>query len=171
MFNIFYRHLFACPMKWNNIQIFYFNGVNVANHWHVAGRGICHLWLPCWMLRSIFNNYALWSDNFFHGCVWWNIDKISSIMGVLIMTALYDLISNVAWCIVVNLHHLEILYKYLLLLRWIRQNIFSTQNTYSPSVRGEYVYFASKNIWRIHLNKSIYLFYYFVNKYKLHMFM
>ena len=30
-----------------NIKIFYFNGVNVAKHWHVAGRGICHLWLPC----------------------------------------------------------------------------------------------------------------------------
>ena len=26
-----------------NINIFYFNGVNVAKHWHVAGRGICHL--------------------------------------------------------------------------------------------------------------------------------
>ena len=26
-----------------NIKIFYFNGVNVAKHWHVAGRGICHL--------------------------------------------------------------------------------------------------------------------------------
>ena len=21
--------------------------MNVAKHWHVAGRGICHLWLPC----------------------------------------------------------------------------------------------------------------------------
>ena len=31
-----------------NINIFDFNGVNVAKHWHVAGRGICHLWLPCW---------------------------------------------------------------------------------------------------------------------------
>ena len=31
-----------------NINIFYFNGVNVAKHWHVAERGICHLWLPCW---------------------------------------------------------------------------------------------------------------------------
>ena len=30
-----------------NINILYFNGVNVAKHWHVAGRGICHLWLPC----------------------------------------------------------------------------------------------------------------------------
>ena len=30
-----------------NIKIFDFNGVNVAKHWHVAGRGICHLWLPC----------------------------------------------------------------------------------------------------------------------------
>ena len=30
-----------------NIKIFYFNGVNVAKHWHVAGWGICHLWLPC----------------------------------------------------------------------------------------------------------------------------
>ena len=28
-----------------NIKIFDFNGVNI--HWHVAGRGICHLWLPC----------------------------------------------------------------------------------------------------------------------------
>ena len=27
-------------------KTFDFNGVNVANHWHVAGRGICHLWLP-----------------------------------------------------------------------------------------------------------------------------
>ena len=26
-----------------NIKIFYFNGVNVAKHWHVAGPGICHL--------------------------------------------------------------------------------------------------------------------------------
>ena len=26
-----------------NIKIFDFNGVNVAKHWHVAGRGICHL--------------------------------------------------------------------------------------------------------------------------------
>ena len=24
-----------------NIKIVYFNGVNVAKHWHVAGRGIC----------------------------------------------------------------------------------------------------------------------------------
>ena len=30
-----------------NIKIFDFNGVNVAKHWHVAGRGICHLRLPC----------------------------------------------------------------------------------------------------------------------------
>ena len=30
-----------------NIKFFYFNGVNVAKHCHVAGRGICHLWLPC----------------------------------------------------------------------------------------------------------------------------
>ena len=36
-----------------NINIFDFNGVNVAKHWHVAGRGICHLWLPCFNLRSI----------------------------------------------------------------------------------------------------------------------
>ena len=33
-----------------NINIFDFNGVNVAKHWHVAGRGICHLWLPCYMM-------------------------------------------------------------------------------------------------------------------------
>ena len=60
-------------MSRKNIKIFYFNGVNVAKHWHVAGevfaisdylvvacfmwfifclflacggRGICHLWLP-----------------------------------------------------------------------------------------------------------------------------
>ena len=26
-----------------NINIFDFNRVNVAKHWHVAGRGICHL--------------------------------------------------------------------------------------------------------------------------------
>ena len=26
-----------------NIQVFYLNGMNVAKHWHVAGRGICHL--------------------------------------------------------------------------------------------------------------------------------
>ena len=26
----------------NNIQIFDFNGVNVAKHWHVVGRGTCH---------------------------------------------------------------------------------------------------------------------------------
>ena len=26
-----------------NIKIFDFNGVNVVKHWHVAGRGICHL--------------------------------------------------------------------------------------------------------------------------------
>ena len=26
-----------------NIKTFYFNVVNVAKHWHVAGRGICHL--------------------------------------------------------------------------------------------------------------------------------
>ena len=26
-----------------NMKIFDFNGVNVAKHWHVAGRGICHL--------------------------------------------------------------------------------------------------------------------------------
>ena len=25
------------------IQIVYVNGVNVAKHWHVTGRGICHL--------------------------------------------------------------------------------------------------------------------------------
>ena len=30
-------------MSRNNIKIFYFNGVNVAKHWHLAGRGICHL--------------------------------------------------------------------------------------------------------------------------------
>ena len=29
------------------INFFDFNGVNVAKHWHVAGRGICHLWLSC----------------------------------------------------------------------------------------------------------------------------
>ena len=28
---------------------FDFNGVNVAKHWHVAGRGSCHLWLPCYI--------------------------------------------------------------------------------------------------------------------------
>ena len=28
-----------------NIKILDFNGVNVARQWHVAGRGICHLWL------------------------------------------------------------------------------------------------------------------------------
>ena len=33
--------------SWKNIKICDFNGVNVAKHWHVAGRGICHLWLPC----------------------------------------------------------------------------------------------------------------------------
>ena len=33
-----------------NIKIFDFDGVNVAKHWHVAGRGICHLWLPCLIL-------------------------------------------------------------------------------------------------------------------------
>ena len=33
-----------------NIKIFDFNGVNVAKHWHVVGRGICHLWLPCYTL-------------------------------------------------------------------------------------------------------------------------
>ena len=26
-----------------NIKILYFNGVNIAKHWHMAGRGICHL--------------------------------------------------------------------------------------------------------------------------------
>ena len=26
-----------------NIKIFDFNGVNVAKHWHVAGRGVYHL--------------------------------------------------------------------------------------------------------------------------------
>ena len=26
-----------------NIKTFDFDGVNVAKHWHVAGRGICHL--------------------------------------------------------------------------------------------------------------------------------
>ena len=26
-----------------NIKIFDFNGVNVAKHWHVTRRGICHL--------------------------------------------------------------------------------------------------------------------------------
>ena len=61
-------------------------------------------------------------------------------------------------------------------MRWIRKNIFEAkhvftelarwirvllkQNTYSPSLRGEYV-FCLKNIWRIHLIKSKYLFYYF----------
>ena len=30
-------------MSRKNIKIFDFNGVNVAKHWHVAGRGICHL--------------------------------------------------------------------------------------------------------------------------------
>ena len=24
--------------------------MNVAKHWHVAGRGICHLWLPCFTM-------------------------------------------------------------------------------------------------------------------------
>ena len=27
----------------------FFNGGNVAKHWNVAGRGICHLWLPCYL--------------------------------------------------------------------------------------------------------------------------
>ena len=39
-----------------NINIFDFNGVNVAKHWHVAGRGICHLWLPCFRLWSANNS-------------------------------------------------------------------------------------------------------------------
>ena len=30
-------------------NIFDVNGVNVAKHWHVAGRGICYLWLPCYL--------------------------------------------------------------------------------------------------------------------------
>ena len=32
--------------------------MNVAKHWHVAGRGICHLWLPCFycfMRKNIYN--------------------------------------------------------------------------------------------------------------------
>ena len=56
MFNILCRHLLVCPIKWNNIQIFYFNGMNVANHWHVAGRGICHLWLPCLEMDCYFES-------------------------------------------------------------------------------------------------------------------
>ena len=34
-------------MSRKNIKIFDFNGVNIAKHWHVAGRGICHHRLPC----------------------------------------------------------------------------------------------------------------------------
>ena len=34
-------------MSRKNIKSCDFNGVDVAKHWHVAGRGICHLWLPC----------------------------------------------------------------------------------------------------------------------------
>ena len=37
-----------------NIKFFYFNGVNVAKHWHVAGRCICHLWLPCYDMKYLF---------------------------------------------------------------------------------------------------------------------
>ena len=46
-----------------NIQIFDFNGVNVAKHWHVTGRGICHLWLPCYYCSAlhvcIYEEYIL----------------------------------------------------------------------------------------------------------------
>ena len=31
-------------------------GVNVAKHWHVAGRGICHLWLPCLLWEAYKTN-------------------------------------------------------------------------------------------------------------------
>ena len=42
-----------------NITIFDFNGVNGAKHWHVAARGICHLWLPCFHLISLID-YKDW---------------------------------------------------------------------------------------------------------------
>ena len=40
-----------------NIKIFDFNGVNVAKHWHVAGRGICHLWMPCCYCYCSFGRF------------------------------------------------------------------------------------------------------------------
>ena len=42
-----------------NIKIFYCNVVNVAKHWHVAGRGICHLWLPCLELQYIYRKLPI----------------------------------------------------------------------------------------------------------------
>ena len=42
----------------NNIKIFYFNGMNVAKHWHVAGE-VCHLWLPCSYLSLILKTSIL----------------------------------------------------------------------------------------------------------------
>ena len=33
--------------------IYFFNGGNVAKHWNVAGRGIWHLWLPCWLSYGV----------------------------------------------------------------------------------------------------------------------
>ena len=40
-----------------NIKIFYFNRVNVTKHWHVAGRGICHLRLPVYMYVYVSFTY------------------------------------------------------------------------------------------------------------------
>ena len=37
-----------------NIQILYFNGVNVAKHWYLAGRGICHLISDCLVWYLIY---------------------------------------------------------------------------------------------------------------------
>ena len=60
LFQIFFRGTSWVAVSINNIKtwasremtsrkkkIVYFNGLNVAKHWHLAGRGICHLWLPC----------------------------------------------------------------------------------------------------------------------------
>ena len=55
----------------NFFQMFFdFNGVNVAKYWHGAGRGICHLWLPCCTcignIASLVNVVNFASDDWFN---------------------------------------------------------------------------------------------------------
>ena len=134
----------------NNIKIFDFNGVNVGKHCHVAGQGICHLWLPCF-ISFLF---------IFLVCV--GICPVSNI-GLIIFILLTNRASPILRfqagsaitmeCICVHksiysdyLFYRCILHKYIQLNRvvsWI--NVWTWLNNLSLSLTLSFKYYATKN--------------------------
>ena len=76
-----------------NIKIFYFNRVNVGNHWHVAGWGISHLWLPCYSCDwFFFTCWLIWMKGYLGWkigpCLWSKGPRSTQIVYLLWLTTL-----------------------------------------------------------------------------------